>query len=368
VKGGGAHSSTEAGELRLAAERASLAWAALLKGSDTAVLLLASDGNICEASDAAATLLGRSVEALLHQPIAPLVSAHLAHRPEEPAVRDGTVRRPTGQQLPVRVRSLPLDDGCWLVLLRDLRPIPQPGGNSHPSRGQSLARLAAGIAHGVNTPLQVILQNATHLKELVDDHDTSPGELGPPVADVHVAAERIADLVRTLGAFSDGGPGEVDTVHPADFARDVLNLAAIDTPGPIHSQIIDHGAAPIRAYRAELADALLAVLRNARQAAATHGGSVTVEVAQTPDTGATITVIDNGLGIASDIAAHIFEPFFTTRAPGSGTGQGLALARAVVEDLHGGHISFRPEPLGGARFTLALPAMPLGIEDDTVPL
>jgi two-component system NtrC family sensor kinase len=64
---------------------------------------------------------------------------------------------------------------------------------------------------------------------------------------------------------------------------------------------------------------------------------------------------DNGCGIPQEIIDKIYDPFFTTKEVGRGTGQGLAIARAIVVDKHAGRISVRSEPGIGTCFTLRLP-------------
>jgi signal transduction histidine kinase len=67
-----------------------------------------------------------------------------------------------------------------------------------------------------------------------------------------------------------------------------------------------------------------------------------------------MSVADDGVGIPVANRSRIFDPFFTTKEVGKGTGQGLALAHAVVE-RHGGSIDFTSEPGRGAVFTVRLP-------------
>jgi len=69
-----------------------------------------------------------------------------------------------------------------------------------------------------------------------------------------------------------------------------------------------------------------------------------------------IAVLDNGPGIAKDLLAQIFEPFVTTKAPGKGTGLGLALSAQLMEGM-GGVIQAENRPLGGAVFRVVLPAL-----------
>ena len=68
-----------------------------------------------------------------------------------------------------------------------------------------------------------------------------------------------------------------------------------------------------------------------------------------------ISVGDTGGGIPAAIALRVFEPFFTTKAVGKGTGQGLALAAAVVRDKHRGHLSFESSEGAGTTFFVRLP-------------
>jgi signal transduction histidine kinase len=77
-----------------------------------------------------------------------------------------------------------------------------------------------------------------------------------------------------------------------------------------------------------------------------------------------IRVTDTGCGIPPTIASRVFDPFFTTKEVGKGTGQGLAIARSVVVDKHGGTITFESTPGEGTVFIIRLPCRPLdaGVE------
>lgn len=68
-----------------------------------------------------------------------------------------------------------------------------------------------------------------------------------------------------------------------------------------------------------------------------------------------IAIGDTGKGIPEDVAPHVFEPFFTTKGVGKGTGQGLALAWAVVTQKHGGKIHFESKAGQGTTFFIQLP-------------
>ena len=67
-----------------------------------------------------------------------------------------------------------------------------------------------------------------------------------------------------------------------------------------------------------------------------------------------LSLRDNGPGIAPEHLSRIFDPFFTTKPVGKGTGLGLSISYGIVEQ-HGGHLSVRNHPDGGAEFVLELP-------------
>jgi signal transduction histidine kinase len=68
-----------------------------------------------------------------------------------------------------------------------------------------------------------------------------------------------------------------------------------------------------------------------------------------------VTVADTGCGIPDDVRSRIFDPFFTTKEVGRGTGQGLAISRTIVNDKHGGSLTFQTAPGEGTTFELRLP-------------
>jgi signal transduction histidine kinase len=68
-----------------------------------------------------------------------------------------------------------------------------------------------------------------------------------------------------------------------------------------------------------------------------------------------IAIADSGKGIPVDVRSRIFDPFFTTKEVGKGTGQGLAIARAVVVEKHGGTLHFETEVGQGTTFYIRLP-------------
>jgi signal transduction histidine kinase len=103
----------------------------------------------------------------------------------------------------------------------------------------------------------------------------------------------------------------------------------------------------------------LNIITNAAHAIAdavkTSGGRGTIRVSTSRDAqGIVVAVADTGTGIAPEIRDRVFDPFFTTKDVGRGSGQGLTVARSIVEK-HGGSIAFESQPPRGTTFFVRLP-------------
>jgi signal transduction histidine kinase len=118
---------------------------------------------------------------------------------------------------------------------------------------------------------------------------------------------------------------------------------------------------PVSCLPSELNRVVVNMVVNAAQAIAAaigegngEKGVITVRTRQKGDW-AEIRVKDTGTGIPEAIRPHVFDPFFTTKEVGHGTGQGLAIAHSIVEEKHGGTISFETETGRGTTFIIRLP-------------
>ena len=109
----------------------------------------------------------------------------------------------------------------------------------------------------------------------------------------------------------------------------------------------------------ELNQVFLNLIVNAAHAIQESGkdvtdGRITITSAVSGDS-AVITIGDNGCGIPQENIDKVFDPFFTTKEVGRGTGQGLAIARTIVIEKHGGSIDLHSEVGSGTRFMIKLP-------------
>jgi signal transduction histidine kinase len=117
---------------------------------------------------------------------------------------------------------------------------------------------------------------------------------------------------------------------------------------------------PVTCHVGEINQAVLNIVVNAAHAIADHvrgtdrRGSISVRTRREGDA-ALIAISDTGGGIPDSIRQKVFDPFFTTKEVGRGTGQGLAIARSIVVDKHGGNLDFETEVGEGTTFVIRLP-------------
>jgi two-component system sensor histidine kinase HydH len=208
-------------------------------------------------------------------------------------------------------------------------------------RLSTLGELSAVLAHEIRNPLASLKGHAQLLAE-----GTSPEAPDRKRVDRIVAeALRLEDLTTDLLDFVRTGPLDLAPVRVEDFLRGVVSEAgegavALDLTGAPEDWTFD--AQRIR-------QVLVNLLENAVEAS--PGGTPIDLVTVTEGPSLVIICRDHGEGISEEDLDRIFEPFFTTRT--RGTGLGLAVARRIVE-LHGGTLTARSLPDGGAEFRMTL--------------
>jgi two-component system NtrC family sensor kinase len=228
----------------------------------------------------------------------------------------------------------------------------------HADRLNVIGTLAAGVAHELGTPLNVISGSAELLVDSRKPEDVE--ELSKVIRE---QATRIGDIVRHLLEFGRrGGTGRV-AVDLNEAAHATVELLA-STARKRDAQLdLVPATQPVvvQANRSELQQVLSNLILNALQAMPA-GGTVRVRVdtagrtsqdGQAREFGA-IAVEDAGAGITPADLPRIFDPFFTTKGVGEGTGLGLSVSYGIVQD-HGGFIDVDSRAGEGSKFTVMLP-------------
>ena len=214
----------------------------------------------------------------------------------------------------------------------------------------ALGRLAAGLAHEVNTPVTGIASYAQLLKEL-----TAPGDPRAPLVEkLEEQAFRVARIVTNLMELARPTGFERQLVDVAAVAREeVVRMRSDAESGGIAVNCSATTEATANGNRVQLELVMHNLLRNALQATP-RGGHLDVAVSSAGDTVA-IEVTDSGPGIPPELVERVFEPFVTSRQGRGGTGLGLAITRDIVR-AHGGAIAVARSTAEGTVLRVELPA------------
>ena len=261
---------------------------------------------------------------------------------------------------------------------------------------ESVGRLAAGVAHEINTPVQFVSDNMHFLKGGLSDlcevmekyqalrqsvvkdlphteaataieraeHDADLEYLienMPTAVERSIEGlERVAAIVRSMKEFAHPDQKEMTTVDLNQAIASTLVIARNEYKY-VADVDTDFGGLPrVLCHAGEVNQAVLNIIVNAAHAigdvvAGTEKrGRITIRTRHDRKW-AEVTIADTGGGIPDAVRDRVFDPFFTTKEVGKGTGQGLAIARNVILEKHGGTLTFETEPGVGTTFVIRLP-------------
>jgi two-component system sensor histidine kinase HydH len=204
-----------------------------------------------------------------------------------------------------------------------------------------VGQLAAGLAHEIGAPLHVIRGRADLVRRSGGRVEDADRHLDAIVREI----DRIALIVRNLLGFVRRREPRVVELDLAEVVQGVLDLLDVELTR-MNVELVTHGLetrATVSGDPDLLHQVVLNVLLNALHAleGAKHPHRVAVRLRRPMEsdrTHAVIEIEDNGVGVPPALRDRVFDPYYTTKERGQGTGLGLALARAIVED-HGGSIS-----------------------------
>lgn len=261
---------------------------------------------------------------------------------------------------------------------------------AHAGKMEALGQLAGGIAHDFNNLLGAILGFAQFL-----EHDAPPGSPQRRYAErIVTASRRGRGLVQQILAFSRSSPGAFEDVRVAELAQETCDLLRATLPASIElATRFDDVGLTVAADRDQLGQVLLNLCINAADALNDGVGHIVIQaeeadrdrpelrrlpvcaVKPTPQTttvwrdecadwiatggltasdNVSITVSDNGSGIARQHQEPLFDLFFTTKAKGGGTGIGLPVVQRIVAE-HGGAVLVKTRTGVGTAFEVILP-------------
>jgi len=263
----------------------------------------------------------------------------------------------------------------------------------------SLGQLVAGIAHEINNPVNFISGNLIHAQKYIEDllqvlhlyevHtktsipeieafskkielDFLKEDLPQLLTSMKMGSERVEQIVRSLRLFSrldDSVCQLVDLHEGIDSTLVILSSRLKATSKRPNINIIkEYGDLPlVECYSGKINQVLMNLLANAIDAideaidkaetsATQQSPTIWIQTKLTNDEQSVLVEItDNGIGMSQEVQQRICEQFFTTKPLGKGTGLGMAIAREIIVDKHGGTLEVQSSPGEGAKFAIAIP-------------
>ncbi|AKG21036.1 sensor histidine kinase [Calothrix sp. 336/3] len=254
----------------------------------------------------------------------------------------------------------------------------------------ALGHLVAGIAHEINNPMNFIYGNLTYVREYTEDllefvqlyqkHYPNPVEeireraetldlgflqtdLLKMLGSMEIGSERVRELVLSLRNFSRLDESEfkaVDIHAGIDSTLLILQHRLKAKPNFPAIQIIqDYKQLPeVECYPSQLNQVFMNILSNAIDAleeSAIAVPTITIRTSAIDNDWVTVSIADNGVGIAESIRSKLFNPFFTTKPVGKGTGLGLSISYQIITEKHGGKIECYSTMGQGTEFVVQIP-------------
>jgi len=364
-------------------------YAAVLAGTNDAVVAVDLDGSITVFNPGAEKLLGYPADEVMGLPITRFCpedrldeQTEKIRRVREIGVITGyETERLTaeGQRIPVEITlNLNTDDSGRPLginaILRDITERKQAEKEreklqvqlSQAQKMESIGSLAGGIAHDFNNLLSPIVG----LSEMMMDDFPCDSLEHQNLHQIFQAGKRGSDLVQHILSFSRQSKQQLIPVQIPTVLKDVFKLcrATIPTYIPI-TRDIQSNCRPVMADPIQIHQIAMNLITNAYHAVEPGGGTISIQLAEmdvdqecdpvgslAPGRYAMLSVSDTGAGIDPAVINKIFDPYFTTKEKGRGTGLGLATVYGIVKS-YGGEIRVHSVIGKGTTFHVYLPQL-----------
>ncbi|MDR3554939.1 MAG: ATP-binding protein [Syntrophobacteraceae bacterium] len=231
------------------------------------------------------------------------------------------------------------------------------------NRLASIGELASGVAHEINNPVAVMVEEAGWMEDLLDEEAQLKD--GPDVDEfrrclrqIRIQGGRCKEITHKLLSFARKTDPVPRSIQINDMLEEIVGICEkrSKTNNIRIETELNRNLPPISASPTEMQQVFMNLINNAIDAIG-EGGKIELRSRMAGD-GVVVDIADTGPGIPADILERVFDPFFTTKPVGRGTGLGLSICYGIVKKL-GGSITVESEVGVGATFHVRIPASPL---------
>jgi len=228
----------------------------------------------------------------------------------------------------------------------------------------AIGELAAGIAHEINNPVAIMVEEAGWIGDLLEEEDlknsSNREEFRRALKQIHTQGHRCKEITHKLLSFARRTDSKVKEIQVNDTIRDV---AALSEQRAKFSNVgieadLQEDLPLMKGSETEMQQVFLNLINNAIDAMDKKGGKIKI-TSRMQESGPhgpaiLIDVVDNGAGIPKANMGRIFDPFFTTKPVGKGTGLGLSICFGIINKM-GGEISVESTVGVGTAFHIRVP-------------
>lgn len=336
-------------------------WEATFDAVTDLIVLTDLNGSIVRCNRATMERLGVTFMEILGRPIHETLLRDLKPHEVGMAISGRELELPSlGGYFAISVYPIHVQDSLdgLVYVMRDITEHKQI--EMHILASQKLAdlgTLAAGIAHEINSPLQVITGVSQTLLDRLASGTLDTERLQKGLVTIHRSGWRCAEIVRALRTYAHAATTELVATDLNEVVRDTLLLVENQLRSWDNIKVVtelSEDLPTLHCDRNQMAQLLINLLTNARDAMP-RGGTIVIRTAyDSARRSILLSVSDTGVGIPEAIRDKIFDPFFTTKPPGQGTGLGLSIVAGIVR-AHHGEILLQTSEGKGTTFTIAFP-------------